>query len=113
MLLIGFLLFGVLHYRIAGAIVLVMGTIVLISGLFVPSIFWAIERVGAILGLAVGTALTWLLLVPFFYLCFTTVRLFHLMKGKDPLCRRCPTDEPTYWVPRPPVTDPAHYRKQQ
>ena len=89
-----------------------LAAVVLASGFFVPPVFAAIERFGQRLGRWVGAALTWGLLAPFYYLCFFPMHLGLKLQGKDPLCRRFPTDEPTYWTARKPVRDAAQYRKQ-
>ena len=82
------------------------------AGLFLPSAFFALERFGRQLGKGVGVLLTWGLLVPFYYLCFGFLRLAQKIGGKDPLCRKFPSDEATYWTPRKPVRNVAQYRKQ-
>ncbi len=88
----------------------VAGLLVLL-GLFAPRVFSAIGRVAALVGKGVGVGLSYLLLVPFYYLIFTPVRLLQCATGRDSLCRRFPSNEPTYWLPRPPVTT-DQYRKQ-
>ena len=101
-----------LEHRAMGVVVWSLAGVVLASGLFVPPVFAAIERFGRGLGKGVGVLLTWGLLVPFYYLCFGALRLAQKIGGKDPLCRKFPSDEPTYWTPRPPVRNAAQYRKQ-
>lgn len=86
--------------------------IVLVSGLFVPPAFLAIERFGRMLGRGAAVGLTWLLLVPFYYLTFVPGNILLRLRGKDPLCRRFPTHDSSYWVARPPVENLDHYRKQ-
>jgi len=89
-----------------------IGTVVLLSGLLLPSVFDAIERLGRALGRWVGAGMTCLVLVPFFYVVFATARLILRVCGKDPMCRAWPTKQETYWIPRPPVKDLRHYRNQ-
>lgn len=101
-----------LERRAMGVVVWSLAGAVLVSGLFLPPVFAAIERFGHRLGKGAGVVLTWGLLVPFYYLCFGTLRLMRKLGGKDPLGRKFPSDEPTYWTPRPPVRDVARYRKQ-
>jgi hypothetical protein len=112
MLVIALLLFFWLHHELFAKVVITLAGVVLISGLAVPPVFHAIERFGQWLGLIVARGLTWILLVPFFYLCFATGAFILKLRGKDPMCRECPSRKETYWVPRPPVTDMSHYRKQ-
>lgn len=101
-----------LEHRAMGVAVWSLAGVVLAAGLFLPPVFAAIERFGRRLGKGVGAVLTWGLLGPFYYLCFGTLRLAQKLGGKDPLHRKFPSDEPTYWTPRPPVRDVAQYRKQ-
>lgn len=109
---IGAGLFWGLEHRAMGAVVWGFAVLVLVSGFFVPPVFAALERFGKKLGKGVGVLLTWALLAPFFYLCFVPLRLLQKIGGKDPLQRRFPTDEPTYWIPRKPVPKVDQYRKQ-
>ena len=109
---VGAALFFWLKHRAMGIAVWSLAGVVLASGLFLPPVFAAVEGFGRRLGKGVGVFLTWLLLVPFYYLCFGTMRLAQKLGGRDPLCRKFPSDEPTYWTPRKPVGDVAQYRKQ-
>ena len=109
---IGAGLYGWLEHRTMGIVVWSFASIILLSGLFYPPVFAAIERFGKAFGQLVGAILTWGLLGPIYFLCFFPAHLALKLKGKDPLHRRLHTDEPTYWTPRKPVTDPAQYRKQ-
>lgn len=65
-----------------------------------------------VVAIAAGKGITFLLLVPFFYLVFVPGRLLLALSGRDPLNRRFPSDEPSYWVKRAPGISPAHYKKQ-
>jgi hypothetical protein len=84
----------------------------LVSGLFMPALFACWEALGQAIGKAVATAVTWLCLVPLFYLVFVPGRLILLLNRKDPMCRAFPTTQPTYWVPRAPVKDVSEYQRQ-
>ncbi len=68
------------------------------------------ESAGQSLGRLISHVLTWVLLVPFFYLCFTPGRLILILRKKDPLHRQCPSSETSYWVTRPPIADLDQYR---
>jgi len=103
--------FVVKHPAMA-VVVCVLATVVLLSGLFVPPVFAAIERFGAWLGKAVGLALTWILLVPFFVLCFIPGRLILAVRGVDPMQRKLNKDTKTYWTSTPRRSTPDYYRKQ-
>ena len=111
------LVIGFMRWKFPGHLVgpILVGTIavlVLVGGLFVPPLFHAIERFGQKLGKWVAAGLTWGLLVPFFYICFTFGRLVLLVLGRDPMDRKVPTDKPTYWEPREPVPSLDQYRRQ-
>ncbi len=99
-------------HRVMSYVVWTLALVVLVSGLFAPPVFAAIERFGRWLGKWVGEGLTWGLLAPFFYLCFCPMRLGLILKRKDPLQRRLHTGDSSYWVERKPVADISQYRKQ-
>ena len=84
----------------------------LICGWFIPTWFRAIDKTVQAGARLIGTAMTWLLLVPFFYLFFGIARLGLAIRGKDPMSRKWDKTKSSYWVDRPPVTDPAHYTRQ-
>jgi hypothetical protein len=96
----------------AAGILWSLGALLLISGFLIPSLFAKIEQAGRWFGKGVGTAITWLLLVPMFYLVFVPGRLILRIRGIDPMCRKFPTDAPTYWVPRKPVVNLDEYKRQ-
>lgn len=83
----------------------------LVSGLFWPRGYRAVDRWLSRLARAVGTVVTGVLLVPFFYLCFVPGRLLLWLLHKDPLHRRLRTDEPTYWTRHPRPTSLDQFRK--
>lgn len=97
---------------VAGGALSVIGVVVLASGLFLPSLFLKLERGGRWLGHAAGISLTWLLLVPMFYLVFLPGRLILILTRRDPMARKFPTTESTYWIPRKPVANPDDYKRQ-
>jgi hypothetical protein len=112
---IAFLVAYVLYrhgHRVGPVLVCGIATGIAVCGLFLPRAFAAIERFFLRFAAVVGVVLTWLLLVPVFLLFFTPARLILAWRGKDPLHRRCPTDQPTYWTDRPPVTRENYYRSQ-
>lgn len=97
---------------VAGGVLCGIGAVVLVCGLFIPAAFARLEQFGRWLGRAVATALTWVLLVPVFYLVFVPGRLILLARGQDPLCRQFPTRLRTYWIPRKPVGGNEGYARQ-
>lgn len=99
-------------HRTAGLVVLAIAAAVLAAGLFLPRVFLALERAMQALGKGVGAALTWILLVPFFYLCFLPGHLLMALLKKDPLRLTFPSDEPTYWDSRPHRMDAEYFKRQ-
>lgn len=90
-----------------------IGTLVLSGGLFCPALSHALERAAAWLGRTVGMALTWILLVPFFYIVFTAARVCILLARRDPLHLRFPApDVDSFWTERPPMPDVDTYERQ-
>ena len=83
-----------------------------ISGLFIPWLFLAFEKFGKKFGQGFGVALTWLLLVPTFFIVFFPGRILLGLLRKDPMNLRFPSKEETYWVPRPPVKTIEQYSRQ-
>jgi len=98
------------RYRMS-LVVTVAAFVVGIAGLIVPCFFSLLDRWVAALTRAVGGLLTWALLLPFFWLVFVPARLMLLLKGKDPMTRRCPSPEATYWIPRA-ARKPDHFTRQ-
>lgn len=99
-------------HEVAGIVVLCLGLWILVSGLFLQKAFLTMEKYVGIFAHHVGVVLTWLLLVPFFYLCFFPGHLMIRMFRRDPLRLKLSSSEPTYWTPRAPVTDPEHFKRQ-
>ncbi len=89
-----------------------LSAVVIISGFLIPPLFHALERVGQWLGRMVGIGITWLMLMPFFYLCFAPVRLVLRFIGKDPMHRRFEGNHSSYWVDHKPSATPQHYTRQ-
>ncbi len=109
---VGAVLFFGLHHKTMAGVVWGMGALVWISGLLMPRVFTSIERFGHRLGQGVGTILTYLLLVPFYYLVFVPAHVILFLRGKDPMKRRFPCPDATCWSPKKPVANPGQYKKQ-
>jgi hypothetical protein len=95
-----------------GTAVLAIAAAILFIGLFLPSAHASFLRGRQVLVKGVGNALTWILLAPFFYICFTAGRLMQLVMRKDPLCLAFPTKLTTYWVKRKTAGGVERYRRQ-
>ena len=106
--------FALRHFghETASAVVWSLGLATWLSSVFWVPGFRKIERFGQLLGKWTGTGLSYLLLVPFFYLVFVPGRLATLLAGKDPMRRKFPSGEASCWSPRRGRMDERHYRKQ-
>ena len=89
-----------------------IASFLLISGLFLPWLFLAFETFGKKFGQWFGGALTWLLLMPTFFIVFFPGRLILWLLRKDPMHLGFPSKEETYWVPRPAVEKIEQYSRQ-
>lgn len=112
MLVVAYVLAFRLGHRIPALLIAALAALVLVSGLAMPRLFDAFQEGVACFAHGVGVALTWILLAPFFYIVFVPARIVLALLGKDPLCLRFPTDQPTYWVPWKPPPTKEHYAKQ-
>jgi hypothetical protein len=112
MTLVGWIMFHYFHHRVVPVIVWSLAGLVLVGGLFLPPLFHAFEKFGAFLAKWVAIMLNWVLLVPFFYLCFVPGRLILKLQGIDPMDRTYPDPRPSLWIPRKPVASMEQYRKQ-
>lgn len=90
-------LFAFFHRIIFAGIAAGIGLIILICGLFIPKLYAAIERIIGAFASGVGQFLTWLLLVPFYYLCFLPARIILALSKRDPMKRAWDPSAPTYW----------------
>jgi CBS domain containing-hemolysin-like protein len=99
------------HYRL-GLFLYFVSAIIAVCGFLLPKAFAALERTGQKLAHVVGVILTWLLLMPFFYLCFAPARLILKLSGKDPMARRYKRDCPSYWEDHKPPTASQSYTRQ-
>ena len=89
-----------------------LGVLLFAATVASPAARRSMDRALGSLGSGVGTALTGLVLVPFFFLCFLPARLFLLATGKDPLRRKFPAPGPTLWLPRTPPSAENRYHRQ-
>jgi len=112
MLCVGLAILFLLGKRLAGTIVLVLAVSVFVSGLFVPVVYNGFKKLGNLLASTVGVVLSWVLLAPFFYVCFTFGRIILVVSGNDPLHRKFPGDTKSYWVTRRVVSGLERYSRQ-
>jgi hypothetical protein len=84
--------------RIVGSLVLGLAAALLLAALISPGGLYAgLDRLFAATGRVVGRALTWLLMVPLFYLFFLPFGLLFRRARRDRLARFIDADADTYW----------------
>lgn len=101
-----------LKFRHMAAVVGTVAVLLLLIGWLWPRGFLSIDRAMKAFGRGVGTVLTWVLLVPFFYLVFVPGHFFLRLRGKDPLHRDFPPRTSSSWMPYRQREGVEHYRKQ-
>ena len=99
------------RYRL-GVCLYCFAAVIIIFGFLLPKAFAALERLGRKLAHAAGFALTWILLAPFFYLCFAPARLILALSGKDPMQRRLDRGRTSYWMDYTPPKAARPYTRQ-
>ena len=97
-----------------GRIVMAIGSFVLLSALVSPTVVYAgIEKLFDSLGHLLGRGMTWLLMVPLFYLFFLPFGLLFRRGRRDRLRRYSERDATTYWERREGPTAASHSREHQ
>ena len=99
------------RYRL-GLFLYCFSTVILICGFLAPKAFETMERLGQKLAHTIALALTWILLMPFFYLCFAPARLILMLTGKDPMHRNFEPNRSSYWVDHKPPAATQPYTRQ-
>jgi hypothetical protein len=98
--------------RAIGTVVLGMSAIILFSALVSPTgLYRRVEGLFATLGTATGRALTWLMLVPLFYLFFLPFGRLLRSGRRDQLKRYFESDRNSYWEPHKPFSAADHERQ--
>ncbi len=110
---LGALLF-VYWSRIIGTLVLSLSGLVLAAALISPSgLYRAIRRGFSALVRLTGHAMTWILMVPIFYLIFLPFGLLFRRGRRDRLKRYFETDATSYWEPHEgPTASSQNYDRQ-
>ena len=99
------------RYRL-GLFLYCFSAVILVCGFLAPKAFDAMERLVQKLAQTLALALTWTLLMPFFYLCFAPARLILALMGKDPMQRHFEPNHSSYWVAHKPPATPQPYTRQ-
>ncbi|MBN1698038.1 MAG: hypothetical protein JW881_11030 [Spirochaetales bacterium] len=107
----GLLYFFSTHYIVA-IILAATGVLVLVTGIFLRPVSGVVIRFQHIVMKFTGIIVTWLLLVPFYFLWFVPARLVQLLRNKDPLERSFPGTGESYWTPYSGSFDKDNFRRQ-
>ncbi len=111
MMTVGAVVFFGFRHRLGASILLCLAAFVLISARLAPRLYSAFQRaLDALVGW-ISTGITWLLLVPFFYLCFVPGRLLLLLLRRDPMRRRWPCPDSTCWQAHADLPE-DHFKRQ-
>jgi len=104
--------FFYLTYLPMSLLIICLSSFIFFTSQFVPSIFAKIESVFQKLAFFIGQFITYISLIPFFYLCFTTVRLIQIIRKIDPMTRKYNPDAISYWEDNKTISEKDSYRRQ-
>ena len=112
-IVIGALLFTFFS-RVAGAVVMTVGSVILLAALLSPGgLFATIERGFVTLGQWVGRALSYVLLSLIFWAFFVPFGLLFRRGRRDSMKRYYEPDAETYWTGREPGRTASRSRERQ
>jgi hypothetical protein len=97
---IGFVLFQWIGHHTFAKVIWGLAAVILVLGLVAPAAYRPIHGFGQWLGKAVGALLTWVLLVPLYFLVFTPGAILLRLQGRDPMHRKMRDGKYTCWIPR-------------
>ena len=80
--------------------------------LFLPGWLLKIEKFMLTFGKWVGTVLTWILLLPFFFVAFVPLRLMQMLSKSDPLKKKYDASLQSYWLERDLENQRSNIEKQ-
>jgi hypothetical protein len=105
-------LFFYTGHSIPAAVVGIISVLLFCSALVLPQVYGKIRFFFSTFSWYVGQGISWLLLVPFFYLFFPVGRLIQKISGKDPMSREFPSTLSSYWLDKKDTDDLQQYRRQ-
>ena len=98
--------------QMIGTVVFCIAAVILFSALVSPKgLYRALEGLFAALGNFTGRALTWLMLVPLFYLFFLPFGLLLRRGSRDRMKRYFEPDRASYWEPHKAFSAADHERQ--
>jgi hypothetical protein len=109
---VGALLYFLIGHHTVGLVVWGLALVILLFGLALPKFYRPINKFGEWLGRAVGGLLTYLMLVPLFFLLFVPAALYLKLKKRDPMKRHGRDPNHTYWIPRRIPAGKTSYQRQ-
>lgn len=109
---IGLFLIVVLKHLRFGLFLILLSCVLLILGIVRPTAIAVFKIWMRKVGQAVGFLLSWVLLMPFFYIVFSFGRLLMLISGKDAMHRKSGSSKSSYWGKCVQNCLPEGYRRQ-
>ncbi len=108
----GILLFRFGDHRVIPFFLWSLTTLILAGLFFYDPILQGIDTIGNVFARGIGRGLTWLLLIPCFYIVFGLGRLYLIIARKDLLKRKWSPQATTYWCDRSNAKAPPRYQEQ-
>ena len=109
---ISLILWFIAKHHTAAIVIFCIALFLVLSGFFAPALHAGFKKIFQVFATWVGVAMSWILLLPFFYIFFTIGHISQLIFKKDPMNRACPTDADTYWIKHPATSDVESYSRQ-
>ncbi len=101
------------HHAPLATVVASIATVTLLASLLSPlGLYAKLTAALDVFARGVGIALTWLILVPVYFLIITPVGLILGTGSRDPLKRRWSAQTTTFWTDRPATDDAPERRKR-
>ena len=100
------------HHVVTACVPAGIAAFLLLCIAFCPRCLKGIEKGLGHFASAVGTAITWILLVPFFYIVFGVLRFILLITRQDPMFRNYDSSVTSYWTDRHRTADRANLERQ-
>ncbi len=107
------ILFFYFEYRFLALTIVGLAGFFLMTAMFSPGfVYKKIDPFLALFAHGTGILMTWLLLIPFFYLFFLPFRLLFRLGKRDAMSRFFDNQATSYWVHRDEVRSQADYERQ-
>lgn len=100
------------HRPQLGAAIAAAAVVIGVLGLLRPGAVKWIFVGWMVLAFPIGWLVSQITLLLLFYVMLTPVALFFRLTGRDPLCRKIATGEPSYWTAKEQPQDMRRYLRQ-